>query len=205
MITISLVEDRDDVRRSLVKRINSMEGVQCISDYRSPETAVQQIPGENPDIILMDIGLPGMSGIDCMLQILAKTNHPKFLMFTVHDNDDNLFAALEAGASGYVLKHEGANGAVRAIRHLVNGGGPMSPAVERKVIHSFRKNKPNWEGILTRQQIKVMDLLTKGKLNKEIGEVLKIKEGTVKQHVHAAYQKIGVNNRTEAVRKYLGL
>lgn len=205
ILRISVVEDRSEIRTSLVKNINRTEGMTCISEYASAEDAFKNLPDEKPDLVLMDIGLPKMSGIECMIRISLITTGIDFLMFTVFEDDENVFEALKAGAIGYVLKSDGTLGVIKAIREYQNGGAPMSRNIAKKVLLSFnqkQKNKGNFES-LTKQQTVILGQLSEGLLNKEIADRLGISERTVKQHNNAIYKKLQVNNRTEAVKKYL--
>ena len=203
---ISVVEDQGDVLNSLVKRIDRTEGLLCISQFANAEDALEKIPVQKPDLVLMDIGLPRMNGVECMIRVKMKVQEIDFLMFTVFDNDEYVFDALKAGAIGYVLKSDGISGALRAIEEYKQGGAPMSREIARKVLSSFHAHskigKPHVEA-LTNQQLLILEQLSQGLLNKEIADRLNISEGTVKQHNYAIYKKLQVNNRLEAVRKYL--
>ncbi|HRJ13857.1 MAG TPA: response regulator transcription factor, partial [Saprospiraceae bacterium] len=206
MIRVSIVEDQPDILNSLVRRIDRTEGMICVSQFSNAEDALERIPAQHPDLVLMDIGLPKMDGVECMIRIKLQAPEVDFLMFTVFDADDYVFDALKAGAVGYVLKNEGAAGVVKAIEEYALGGAPMSREIARKVLGSFhiqyRRNTSGFEE-LTPQQLLILEQLSQGLLNKEIGDRLGISEGTVKQHNYAIYKKLQVNNRTEAVQKYL--
>lgn len=206
MILVSIVEDREDVRKSLVRNIDRTEGFRCVSDYASAEEALEHLPQQRPDLVLMDIGLPRMNGIECMIRLQLATDKSDFLMFTVFDNDENVFDALKAGARGYILKSEGIRGVIHAIQEYAAGGAPMSREIARKVLasfHSQRKKDGQHFEMLTEQQQIILEQLAQGLLNKEIADRLGIAENTVKQHNNAIYKKLQVNNRTEAVRRYL--
>ena len=204
MINISVVEDRPEIRNSLVRNIDRARGCKCISHYDNAEEALVNLPKDAPDLVLMDIGLPKMTGVECMIRILLSDAKMDFLMFTVFDNDEHVFSALEAGAIGYVLKGEGTIGVMNAIAEYREGGAPMSRHIAKKVLQSFsKKKKKNDFENLTKQQTIILEQLSEGLLNKEIGDRLGITERTVKQHNNAIYKKLQVNNRTEAVRKYL--
>jgi len=206
VIRVSVVEDQPDVLHSLVRRIDRTEGMMCVSQFDNAEDALLRIPAQLPDIVLMDIGLPKMNGIECMIRINLQAPDIDFLMFTVFDTDEFVFDALKAGAVGYVLKTEGAGGVVKAIEEYALGGAPMSREIARKVLTSFhfqyKKRNSGFEE-LTPQQMLILEQLAQGLLNKEIADRLGISEGTVKQHNYAIYKKLQVNNRTEAVQKYL--
>ncbi|MEO1257556.1 MAG: response regulator transcription factor [Bacteroidota bacterium] len=206
MIRVSIVEDKEEVRRSLVRNIDRTEGMIVVSDYRSAEEALENIPVQKPDVVLMDIGLPRMNGIECMIRLQLQSQQMDFLMFTVFADDENVFEALKAGALGYVLKSEGTRGAIKALKEYQEGGAPMSREIARKVLVSFNqknKLKNNSFESLTKQQRIILEQIVQGLLNKEIASRLGISENTVKQHNNAIYKKLQVNNRTEAVKKYL--
>ena len=206
MIKVSIVEDQDDVRQSLAKRIDRTDGMYCVSEFSSAEGALAKIPTQRPDLVLMDIGLPKMNGVECMIRIKMEAPEIDFLMFTIFDSDENVFEALKAGAIGYVLKSDRAIGVVQAIHEYMQGGSPMSRGIARKVLESFHaKTGQRVAGFesLTKQQFVILELLAEGLLNKEIADRLDVSLGTVKQHNYAIYKKMQVNNRTEAVQKYL--
>ena len=203
-IRISIVEDTTEVRERLVLSINNTEDLYCISDYPNAELAISDIPLAQPDVVIMDIGLPGLSGIECMLRIKSASPDIPFLMFTVFDNDENIFKALKAGAVGYIMKDERPRGVIAAIRTFINGGAPMSPEIGKKVLQSFHRYKPLKGQVesLTQHQIQILDFISQGFLNKEIAEKLNITEGSIKVQISRIYKKLQVNNRVEAINKY---
>lgn len=205
-IRVSIVEDLYEVRTTLQGRIDETVDLECTATFDSAEEIlIGLMPGMVPDVVIMDIGLPGMSGIEGMMRLKQKYPDLKFLMFTIFDNDDNVFEALKAGADGYILKRESKAKILQAIRDVVDGGAPMSRAVARKVLESFRtpKKKSSAIAALTPRQIEIVELLATGLSYKLIADKLNIVEGTVKQHIHNIYRKLQVNNRTEAINKYL--
>lgn len=204
-IKISIVEDLYDVRATLASRINAAPDLECIHSFGSAEDVLAGItPGVVPDVVIMDIGLPGMSGVECVVRLKEKYPDIKFLMFTIFE-DDNVFEALKAGADGYILKREAPEKILQAIREVHDGDAPMSRIIARKVLDSFRPVKKNNALIesLTPRQIDILELLATGLPYKLIADQLDIAEGTVKQHIHHIYRKLQVNNRTEAINKYL--
>lgn len=208
MIKISIVEDTKEIREVLATEIDNEPDMEIISQYANAETAIGGILLNRPDLVIMDIGLPEMKGTKCMMLIKSHYEQIKFLMFTVFDDDNNVFEALEAGADGYILKRESIEKIIKAIREVLSGGAPMSRTIAKKVFESFRKEKPlvkkkEWEQ-LTLRQTEILELLSKGYRYNKIGLTLKITEGTVKQHIHQIYRKLQVNNRTEAINKWLG-
>ena len=205
MLRLSIVEDRTDIRETLRRALDRQPGITCVSTYASAEAALAGLPGDRPELVLMDIGLPNMSGTECLIRLQEKGLGADFLMFTVFESDFHLFGALEAGAIGYVLKREGSGGVIKAVQDYQLGGAPMSRVIARRVLQSFEKPTVADSAVegLTAQQLRVLELLTEGLLNKEIGARLHISEQTVKQHNVAIYRKLNVHNRTEAVRRYL--
>lgn len=206
MLRISVVEDKDVVRKRLVDKIDRTEGMRCVSDFAHPQQALEMIPKQKPDLVIMDIGLPKMDGIECMIRIQMQNQAIHFLMFTIFDHEEKLFDALKAGARGYILKKDGPAGVIRAVNDYQAGGAPMSREIARKVLASFVVPAPKnivEAAKLTKQELKILELVAKGYLNKEIANLLNIKEGTVKQHNYNIFNKLEVNNRTEATAKYL--
>ncbi len=204
-IQVAIVEDLDEVRQSLREAIEETPGLLCINDYGDAETALPGLLAEPPDVVVMDIGLPGMNGIECMLRVKLKNPDIRFMMFTIFDQDNQVFEALKAGADGYILKHEPLEDILEAIREVKAGGAPMSRHIARKVMRSFHrlpKTDPE-EAPLTVRETQILEELARGRLYKEIADSLHIAVGTVKQHIHNIYQKLHVQNRTEAINKYL--
>lgn len=204
-IKVSIVEDDSQVRLAEVNRIGEAPDLECISSFGSAEDVLAGItPGAVPDVIVMDIKLPNMSGIEAMVRLKEKYPDIKFMMFTIFD-DNHVFEALKAGADGYILKREAPEKILQAIREVHDGGAPMSRIIARKVMDSFRPKKKNNASIesLTPRQIEILELLDTGLSYKLIADQLDIAEGTVKQHIHHIYRKLQVNNRTEAINKYL--
>lgn len=166
-----------------------------------------RLNGSFPDVVIMDINLPGASGIDCVRQLSERSNSTQFLMYTVHDDDHRVFEALKAGANGYILKSSTPDQILEAVRELAQGGSPMSAHVARRVVQQFRpvQDRSNVaESELSGREHAVLELLAQGLLYKEIAERLGIAVGTVKQHIHRIYEKLHVQNRTEAVNRYYG-
>lgn len=196
---ISIVEDDPAKLRELQEKIAQTEDLSCVDTLTSAEDALARIPQTKPDIVLMDIGLPHMNGVECMYRLKQKCPNTVFLMYTVFLNDEHVFDALKFGAAGYVLKREGASGVVRAVREIRNGGAPMSPEIAKKVIKSFQIST---DEDLTPREVEILGQLSKGLQNKEIAEKLYITVGTVKVQLARIYKKLQVNNRVEAVNKF---
>lgn len=201
-----MVEDLPAIRESIKLAIDGTDDLLCISVYENAETALEALPVLKPDIVLMDINLPGMSGIACMERIRASCPDIQFMMFTIYENSEQVFEALACGASGYLLKKTPHDQILEALRELHRGGSPMSTHIARKVVGAFRKplsGSPSQNPLSAREQ-EVLGLLSKGYLYKEIGDRLGISTGTVRQHIHKIYDKLHVQNRTEALNKYFG-
>ncbi|MCF8371335.1 MAG: response regulator transcription factor [Bacteroidales bacterium] len=202
-ISVSIVEDTDDIRNALRVLINGSEGFECIHVYEDAETALEDMPDKDIDVVLMDIHLPGMDGIECMDRIKPLMPNAQFMMCTVYDDDDHIFNALRSGASGYILKRTSPAQILEAVRDLNEGGSPMSSEIARRVVDSMqRKNKPSETvEVLTDREKEILDFLSKGFLYKEIALELFISKETVKRHIHNIYEKLHVQNRTEALNK----
>ncbi|MBN8643272.1 MAG: response regulator transcription factor [Flavobacteriales bacterium] len=201
---ISIVEDNADLREALSLMIQFTEGFELMNCYENAEIAIQKIPVELPDAVLVDINLPESSGIEMVLHLKQKFPDVMFLMCTSYDDDDKIFSSLEAGANGYILKSEGPGKIIEALKDLFDGGSPMTGSIARKVVASFSKINASNENTqsLTIREIEILNLLSKGLLNKEVANELNISTGTVKKHVQNIYEKLHVNTRVEAVNKY---
>jgi DNA-binding NarL/FixJ family response regulator len=204
-ITLAIVEDLDEVREGLRNFLALSPVFKVLAAFKSGEEAVANIPGLQPDIVIMDINLPGISGIECV-RILKKSNiRTQFMMFTVYENDEKVFEALKAGASGYLLKNTGLIHIVEALKELHDGGSPMSANIARKLVKNFQEKMqyetPENITILSVRENETLHLLSQGLLYKEIAEQLGISTSTVRQHIHRIYEKLHVQNRTEAINK----
>ena len=203
MITVCIVEDISEIREGFQTIMNLSEDIKCIGAFHTGEEAIIQLPALNPDIIIMDINLPGISGIECILKLKNLNLKSLYLMFTVYDDDENVFEALKTGASGYILKKTSPAKFLEAIKEIHAGGSPMSPYIARKIINAFHHRPQQLEkSILTPREEDVLTLLSKGLLYKEVAEKLFISVGTVKQHIHKIYDKLRVQNKTEAINKF---
>ena len=205
-IKLSLVDDDAGTREKLMAVLNASGTLQCLHAYPSGEVAVRDLPKDPPDVVLMDINLPGMSGIECVLQLKTKLPVLQVLMLTTYEDSKLIFDSLRAGASGYLLKNMAPQEVVQAIEQVSNGGSPMSMAIARKVVNYFQqlKQQSSEIGLLSKREQEILALLAKGYLYKEIADQLGITAGTVRVHLHAVYEKLHVSSRTEAVVKYLG-
>ena len=204
---VLIVEDHENIRDGLVYMINSADNLHCMGAVSSGEAALKFVEQTKPDIVLMDINLPGMSGIECTK--IIKAAHPEILvmMCTVYEDDEKIFKALSVGASGYIQKKSTSDEVLEAINQLMVGGAPMSSQIARKVVNYFHSSPPAMnesEGI-TEREVEILTLLANGFRNKEIADKLFISLHTVKSHIYNIYQKLHVQSRIEAVNKFRGM
>ena len=205
-ITIAIVEDLDEVRDGLKNFLSLSEEFTVLDTFQTAEEALFEVPKLKPDIVIMDISLPGMNGIECIRQVKDKSPKTQFMMFTVYENDEKVFEALKVGASGYLLKNTGLVQLVESLKELYEGGSPMSANIARKLVTLFRENQKQTQELetLSHRENEVLQLLSKGLLYKEIADQLSISIATVRQHIHKIYEKLHVQNRTEAINKAFG-
>jgi DNA-binding NarL/FixJ family response regulator len=205
-ITLAIVEDLDEVRDGLNNFISLSSDFKVLGTFRTAEEALNDIPKLKPDIVIMDINLPGINGIECIKQVKDKSPGTQFMMFTVYENDEKVFEALKAGASGYLLKNTGLVQLIESLKELYKGGSPMSANIARKLVTVFREKEKDAIAvqILSPRENEILQLLTKGLLYKEIASQLSISVATVRQHIHHIYEKLHVQNRTEAINKAFG-
>jgi DNA-binding NarL/FixJ family response regulator len=204
-IKISIVEDSDKFRETLARVLNRAEGFRCISHYPNAEDALKALPQDKPEVVLMDINLPGMNGVECVRQLKQSLPTVQVMMLTVYEDTENIFNALAAGASGYMLKRTPRDELLDAIREVHRGGSPMTTHIARKVVQSFQRAAPAsspTEALSPREQ-EVLDCLAQGFLYKEIAEKLSISYETVHTYIRRIYEKLQVRTRTEAVAKFL--
>lgn len=204
-ITVSIVEDNDQLRGTLFRLINREEGFRCLSQYANAEDALESLPKEKPDVVLMDINLPKMNGVECVRKLKQVAPEILTVMLTAYEDTENIFAALSAGASGYLLKRAPRAELLEAITEVKRGGSPMTTHIARKVVQSFQKagaSPQPTENLSTREQ-EVLDCLSQGFLYKEIAEKLGISYETVHTYIRRIYEKLQVRTRTEAVAKFL--
>ena len=207
-ISVCIVDDNNDIRSALEEIIRLADGYKLLGSFISGEEALKKIPIFHPDVVLMDINLGGMSGIECVRRL--KPEHPEilYMMCTVYEEDEKIFEALSAGANGYILKKTTPPKLLEAIRELNEGGAPMSSQIARKVVTAFQSKPVSTEAslisVLSNREKEILELLSKGMLYKEIAAQLFISQETVRKHVYHIYEKLHVNNRVEAVNKYFG-
>lgn len=204
-IRVAVIEDIREVREGLAALINGTSGFRCTGSYYSMEAALTGIGGEAPDVILTDIGLPGMSGIRGTEVLRERFPHVPILALTVYDNDDQVFDALCAGASGYLLKNTAPARLLESIREATDGGAPMSPEVASRVIRLFREFRPPESASynLTAQETELLKLLVEGHYKKTAARAMHISTNTVSFHLKNIYLKLQVHSKTEAVAKAL--
>lgn len=200
MIYVSIVEDDDDIRESLAILINGTAEFECVSHFRDCESAIENIVDDPPDVVLMDIGLPGISGIEGIRILKEKLPALDILMLTVHCDYKLVFEALCAGACGYLTKDTRPAKLLESIKEAFEGGAPMSTQIARMVVDSF-KTKPHTD--LTTRETEVLTQLCKGKSYRMIAEALFISEETVRRHIKNIYKKLEVSSKSEAVAKAL--
>ncbi len=206
-INVAIVEDNKDIREGLVYLIKASEGFICTASFSNAEDALAELPGSNVDVVLMDINLPGKSGIECVAELKHLRKDILIIMLTIFEDEDNIFKSLQAGASGYVLKKISPAQLIEAIKDVNNGGSPMSSQIARKVVAAFQK-KPgeiNSEENLSNRENEILSYLSKGYRYKEIAEKLFISIETVRTHIRNIYEKLQVHSRTEALLKVKNL
>jgi DNA-binding NarL/FixJ family response regulator len=204
-ITVSIVEDNEQLRGTLAKMVGRADGFRCLSHYGTAEAALEGLPKDRPDVVLMDINLPGINGVECVRRLKQNMPQVQAVMLTVYEDTENIFNALAAGAAGYLLKRTKSAELLEAIREVHRGGSPMTTHIARKVTQSFQKAGPSsqpTENLSEREQ-EVLDCLSQGFLYKEIAEKLGISYETVHTYIRRIYEKLQVRTRTEAVAKFL--
>ena len=207
-VRVSVVEDDNVVREQLSHQLQRAAGFVFVSSHRSAEEALAEIPPLKPNVVLMDINLPKMSGIDCVRQLKGVLPATHFIMLTVYEDADVIFKSLLAGAVGYLLKGRSGSGAqvLEAVRDATRGGSPLNSLIARKIVQHFH-HQPAHAGAshpLSAREREVLELLSKGLPYKEIADLLGVNIETVRKHCHNTYEKLQVSSRTEAVVKYLG-
>lgn len=199
-IRISIVEDNEVVREGFKLLINSMSDHQVVSTYETCEDALPQLKYDKPDIVLMDLELPGMNGVEGIRHIKKLFPDMNILVITVHENSDLVFESLVAGATGYITKSTNYNKLLDAINQAMDGGAPMSGKIARMVVESFQRNQ---NSPLTKRETEVLELLSRGKSYTAIAIELFIHKDTVKSHIKNIYHKLMVNSKADAIEKAL--
>ena len=205
MTTVAIVEDNNDFRASLARYVDEAPGHRCVCACSTAEEALQKIPRLLPDVVLMDIHLPSMSGVACTRQLKELCPAVQILILTVYEDNERIFGALQAGAGGYLLKRADPADILRAIQDVKQGGAPMSNQIARRVVQSFRAkagDASKLEGLSQREE-EILQHLSKGYSTKEIADRLSVSVNTVRTHLQHIYEKLHVRSRTEAVAKFL--
>ena len=206
-ITVAIVEDDAPARKILAGWINRASGFRLVGEWGAAEAALPLLPGQNPDVVLMDINLPGISGVEAVKKLKPQLPATQFVMLTVYEDADHIYNALAAGATGYLLKQTPRQELLTALEDVHKGGSPMTSNIARKVVQSFRQtsaSQPASEDLSPREQ-EVLELLARGYLYKEIAERLNISVPTVNTYVRRMYEKLHVRSRAQAVAKYAHL
>jgi DNA-binding NarL/FixJ family response regulator len=209
MIKVAMIEDNSRYRADISALLNADEGFDCVGVYGSAEEGLRKLGKNLPEVLLMDIHLPGATGIECAAKVKAAFPQVQILVLTVYEDTDSIFRALQAGASGYLLKRAHPDEIIDAIRAVKEGGAPMTNQIARKVVESFRARP----GVVTtgtpleslsKREEEILDFLAKGYQTKEIAAQLSVSVNTIRSHLQRIYEKLHVRSRTEAVIKYLG-
>jgi len=203
-ISVSIVEDDAQARQILADWIRRAEGFRCVSEHGSAESALATLPAAKPEVVLMDINLPGLNGIECVRQLKPLLPGTQFLMLTVYEDADHIFNALMVGATGYLLKQTPRHELLAALKQVHAGGSPMTSNIARKVVQSFQRHSQAADGDveLSPREAEVLELLARGYLYKEIAEALAISLPTVNTYIRRIYEKLHVRSRAQAVAKY---
>ena len=212
-ISVAIVEDDSRVRRNLCEMLETAADVCCIGAFPSAETALEKIPALKPDVVLMDIHLPGRSGIECVRQLALQLPRSLFVMLTSYDDSEALFDSLSAGASGYLLKPVRTLELLAAVRDVFTGGSPMSSQIARRVVRAFSTRESRQAPLqpapaqidgLSEREMEILTLLSEGYLYKEISDKLEISYATVRTHIERIYKKLHVQSRSQAVARLHG-
>jgi len=203
-IAVSIIEDDVPAREILAGWIRRADGFRCVSEHDNAESAISKLPQEKPAVVLVDINLPGMSGIECVHRLKPAMPNTQFVMVTVYEDANHIFNALSVGASGYLLKQTRRSDLLDALKEVHAGGSPMSSQIARKVVQSFRRPgvEPGNSEDLSPREREVLELLARGYLYKEIAESLSISVQTVNTYVRRTYEKLHVRSRAQAVAKF---
>lgn len=201
-IQVAIVEDTDDIREGLALLIDASEGFTCIKVFSNAEDALKGLPEINADVVLTDINLPGMSGIELVKALKSSIPQTQFLMCSVYEDDESIFQSLKNGATGYLLKNSAPLKILSSIQEISEGGSPMSSSIARRVIASFQDMSPTIDYDLSEREKEILQLLSEGLMYKEAANQLFISIDTVRTHVRKIYEKLEVHSRTDALNKY---
>jgi DNA-binding NarL/FixJ family response regulator len=202
-IRVSIIEDDAALRKAIIERIDGDRRFDIVSDYASAEAAIKQLPQDQPDVVLSDINLPGMSGIDCVRKLKLQMPNTQFVMLTVYEDSERIFQALTAGATGYLVKRASRSELLESIVGVHRGESPMSSGIARKIVASFQRTEPSETDKLSPREKQVIELLAQGFLYKEIADQLQLSIPTVNGYIRSIYEKLQVHSRSQAVAKFL--
>lgn len=204
-ISVAIVEDDRAVRASLAGILERAADCRCVGAYGSAEEALRELPPLRPDVVLMDINLPGASGIECTTRLKVQLPAMQVIMLTVYEDTTSIFSALKAGACGYLLKRSSPGEILEALTTVQNGGAPMTSEIARKIVMTFQTPAPSAgaAATLSAREQEILDLLSQGKVSKEIADRLAISYHTVRVHTKHIYEKLHVRSRAEAVLKFM--
>lgn len=205
-VGVVIIEDGAWMRENLARELNRAQGLRCINSYRTAEQALEGVQADQPDVVIVDINLPGMDGVQCVRHLKAVVPQAQCLMLTVYEESEKIFNSLLAGASGYLLKRNSTEELVEAIRQVREGGAPMSSSIARKIVAHFHQAgaQKSDVGALSPREQQVLDLMAKGASSKEIATQLSLSVETIRMNVKHIYSKLHVHSRGEATAKYLG-
>lgn len=204
-VTVSIIEDDVPARQILADWIRRQDGFACVSEHDDAESALALLPEKKPSVVLVDINLPGMNGIECIRRLKVALPETQFLMLTVYEDDNHIFRALSAGASGYLLKQTQRQMLLAALKDVHVGGSPMSSSIARKVVQSFRHATTPGVAELSPREQEVLELLARGYLYKEIADSLELSVQTVNTYIRRIYEKLHVRSRSQALAIYANL
>ena len=205
-ITVSIVEDDAPVRGILAEWIGGADGFECVGVHEDAEAALVALPQEKPSVVLMDINLPGMSGIECVRRLKPQMLDTQFIMLTVYDDSEHIFKALSFGATGYMLKRMRRSELLDAVKDVHAGGSPMSSCIARKIVQSFQRFSSNTAAEpdnLSSREREVLELVVRGYRSKEIAKSLHVSLSTVHTHIRRIYKKLHVRSRSQAIAKFM--
>lgn len=207
LLKVAIVEDEPRWRTNLELLLRETEGLECVGSYSSGEEALQDLPSRHPKVVLMDINLPGMSGVECTRQLRTLLPEAQIVMLTVYDDSDRIFQALQMGASGYLLKRATADEILQAIQDVHRGGAPMSAYIARKVVQSFQRQAPSTskpDEVLSKRESEVLGYVARGYSDKEVADALGLTPATIRSYLKNIYSKLHVHSRTQAIMKASG-
>lgn len=199
---VAIVEDNPGLRNEISEWLRTAEGLRLAGAYDRAEAALLDLQAQQPDVVLMDINLPGADGIECVRQLKPQLPNTQFVMLTVYEDAERIFAALAAGATGYLIKRASRDELLQAIAEVRAGGSPMSALIARKVVQSFQRLGPSKAESLSPRESKILELLAEGLLYKEIAEYFESSVYTINTHIRRIYEKLHVHSRSQAVAKF---